>query len=723
MSATTPKQRITLNNLNEPQQLRELNRQLEWVWNQLMGGLTQKALSEGLSNVIESKAEREELDDLGNTVSRQNTLIQQNAAAIAAKANQTAVDSLGNRVSSAETALTLTATRAELASTANGLRSEIGASADEIMAHVGSIQIGGENLMTGTQYFDGDDWTRLTDWEEYPNRYAGCKVLGKNTAWNPPEQKIWVEAGQQYTFSAWLSGQNGYTISIQGHINRESTTDACVVEENIPLMTDTLTSEWKRCSFTATVTQSGWAEPRFEAMTGGGYWYICGMKFERGNRATDWSPAAGELYAGSTLRMNKDEVWIGTPLFGVDINNSSQRFQLDAGGGSFDTLSVKNLQGDNNVARTYRGPGLITIGAGGTYGSLSQATSELNGKILLYNVTIRLLGDLVENASFTGIMGGYSVGIDGQNHTLYGSLALNRNGADMIVVDLTVSGGQTTVSGGGYTDFARDTFRGRGDGTQTYGVLIEHGARVRLMNCAFYNATNLVCASELSNVWMNGSKGGNCTYFLWGYASTVRVTGSRPNGAVRSDNEPIYMPANPASVTVNGGDSTPPVPAVTTASLTATLSGAYGPNGWLSNENDIIQGRYGSGQYRGCMWFDGSSLSGQTIRSATLTLKRIAGSGWSGEITLTLYGMTLSGKSGNPAAGAVSYGILGTIGNGETKVFTLPTAAAQAIANGTATGFMLYAGNEGLINGRQYSANYGRIEGTNGSAPVMSVTY
>ena len=57
MSALNPKQRVTLSNLNEPQQLRELNRQLEWVWNQLMGGLTQKALSPGLSEAIDSKAE------------------------------------------------------------------------------------------------------------------------------------------------------------------------------------------------------------------------------------------------------------------------------------------------------------------------------------------------------------------------------------------------------------------------------------------------------------------------------------------------------------------------------------------------------------------------------------------------------------------------------------------------------------------------------------------
>ena len=52
------KQRMTLNNLSEPQQLRELNRQLEWVWNQLMGGLTSRSLSTGLRQEIQSGAAR-----------------------------------------------------------------------------------------------------------------------------------------------------------------------------------------------------------------------------------------------------------------------------------------------------------------------------------------------------------------------------------------------------------------------------------------------------------------------------------------------------------------------------------------------------------------------------------------------------------------------------------------------------------------------------------------
>ncbi len=58
------KQRITLNNLSEPQQVRELNRQLSWIWDQLLGGLSMKSLNASARAVIDSKASGEEVESL-----------------------------------------------------------------------------------------------------------------------------------------------------------------------------------------------------------------------------------------------------------------------------------------------------------------------------------------------------------------------------------------------------------------------------------------------------------------------------------------------------------------------------------------------------------------------------------------------------------------------------------------------------------------------------------
>lgn len=43
--ANTNNVRRTITNLRDPQQIRELNRQLEWIWNQLLGGLNERAFS------------------------------------------------------------------------------------------------------------------------------------------------------------------------------------------------------------------------------------------------------------------------------------------------------------------------------------------------------------------------------------------------------------------------------------------------------------------------------------------------------------------------------------------------------------------------------------------------------------------------------------------------------------------------------------------------------
>ncbi len=59
---SSAKQRTTLTNLSEPQQMRELNRQLSWIWDQLLGGLNMKSLSADARGIIESKIGSEELE-------------------------------------------------------------------------------------------------------------------------------------------------------------------------------------------------------------------------------------------------------------------------------------------------------------------------------------------------------------------------------------------------------------------------------------------------------------------------------------------------------------------------------------------------------------------------------------------------------------------------------------------------------------------------------------
>ena len=121
------------------------------------------------------------------------------------------------------------------------------------------------------------------------------------------------------------------------------------------------------------------------------------------------------------------------------------------------------------------------------------------------------------------------------------------------------------------------------------------------------------------------------------------------------------------------------------------------------------------------MWFGASALSGKTIKSATLTIKRIAGAGKSSAVNVTLYTSPVTGKSGKPTTGAVSLGTLGKAANGESVIVTLPTSAIGVIAAGGA--LMLDPGDTVNASGKRYSSNYARFEGTDASAPVLTVTY
>ena len=140
------------------------------------------------------------------------------------------------------------------------------------------------------------------------------------------------------------------------------------------------------------------------------------------------------------------------------------------------------------------------------------------------------------------------------------------------------------------------------------------------------------------------------------------------------------------------------------------------------SSNQMIQGRYDSTRYYGCIWFGASALSGKTIKSATLTIKRIAGAGKSSSVNVTLYTSPVTGKSGNPTTNAVSLGTLGKAGNGETVIVNLPTSAIAAIASGGA--LMLDPGDTENADNKRYSANYARFEGKDdGTPPVLTVTY
>ena len=124
------------------------------------------------------------------------------------------------------------------------------------------------------------------------------------------------------------------------------------------------------------------------------------------------------------------------------------------------------------------------------------------------------------------------------------------------------------------------------------------------------------------------------------YAGYIICSGTVPGGSRGTGNNgQLYD----AGVSVDYGSSISVTTPDDTALLYATTTRSY-QGGWRSDTQDVIQGVYSDSGYNsslswnyGCMWFEKLQylLSGTTIKSATLTLSRKAGSG-SGS-TKTLY--------------------------------------------------------------------------------------
>lgn len=171
------KQRITLTNLTEPQQLRELNRQLSWIWDQLLGGLSMKSLNSGARAVIDSKASYEDVDELGNTVEALNTTLTQTQEEIALKAGKEELnavsEALEQRVAAAESEIRVQADEIALRVTQTdyeaGLDGKLDADAPSvgvktesgIVINESGVYVEGQTIDLRTS--DGDEYVNISD--------------------------------------------------------------------------------------------------------------------------------------------------------------------------------------------------------------------------------------------------------------------------------------------------------------------------------------------------------------------------------------------------------------------------------------------------------------------------------------------------------------------------------------------------------------------------------
>lgn len=471
-----------------------------------------------------------------------------------------------------------------------------------------------------------------------------------------------------------------------------------------------------------------------------GYIYFTDVKLEKGSRATDWSPNPEEFRAGSAVTLTEDEVRISTPEFNVEIvrdDGETNMLSIDEDGARMQSLVAPD------VAPRYNGPTALfvnksatseQIASGNYYRSLADALAALSNRWIGNDVEVSVAAGTVEYGTVTlqGTAGSGMITITGDltNHAkLVGKLRVVYSGCPVVLQNMNVdsmSGNVGIECAGSQTMVIVENcvITGKGVGvTGGRGVLAFRGAKADVHSCELYDHERALYAQQAGAIQAYDCKG-NCKIGV--SSGIIHASGTMP------DTTTTFAPAKWAgevfasNVSVDQGSrpSTEAEPTTVNVTASATDSWYSASGAWLNQDNVIRQGYYsGMGEWSGCFWFPTASFSGKTIKTGSLTLTRTAGSGKSGEVTLTLYGITVASASGDPNSGRVSYGALGTIANGETKPFTLPAAAAQALANGTIKGFMLCANDGAVMSGRKYSTNYCKIGSAGSTLPQLSVTY
>ena len=157
-------------------------------------------------------------------------------------------------------------------------------SANNIKNAINDIEIGGTNLWTGTKDFSTDAWVNMTHWLDSDEVYKGFAVKQRTGAWQGLSQDIEFNVGDVITFSGYVKKTAGAVFVYTGYGTGKTDKDGVA-------MNVANNDEWTYFNTTFKVTTAGTIRCRVENNTSDATIYVCGLKLEKGNKATDWTPA------------------------------------------------------------------------------------------------------------------------------------------------------------------------------------------------------------------------------------------------------------------------------------------------------------------------------------------------------------------------------------------------------------------------------------------------
>lgn len=304
----------------------------------------------------------------------------------------------------------------------------------DITNAINNINIGGRNLLKKTKNFDKYSWDNENFWSTETEKYKDLTVKSFSGAWGGLYQSYSVVKGEIYTFSAYVKSSNESKVYFYSAPNGQSYT-------NRDAKTFNVSTEWIRISVSFTVTTTATAQFRFEKPESTSKLYICGIKLEKGNKATDYTEAPEDVQSYTDTKVSSVEQQITasaiTTKISTAINNGTSSINTTYFTQDNTGLTIKNggIKVLNNVNTQIFGVDintqqLLIRGELEQFNSNGRKSVEIkNNALRIYNYKSTnddLVGGFANVNDFTNTSGDSGVALYGtQGHAL--SIGMKRD--------------------------------------------------------------------------------------------------------------------------------------------------------------------------------------------------------------------------------------------------------------------------------------------------------
>jgi hypothetical protein len=284
-----------------------------------------------------------------------------------------------------------------------------------------------------------------------------------------------------------------------------------------------------------------------------------------------------------------------------------------------------------------------------------------------------------------GFVGGGEMFLTGAGGRIIGGLIINgcahwiqsnglifsdSGGGNLVESDATIR-----VNASRHIEVINNRIQSNGVATRCINFTQSSGGIVRLTQ--LNGAARAVTAGEASVIQCYDNRGAGSTSGYQANSGIIMSQGSAPTGGSSASNSgKIFASVTNDAPTSTDGGTAPPTSTKRTKSWKAIGGSTYGLTFNTWSPGDATQGAYGGGQNHKGMWRfpDGvqSTLTGKTIDSGTITVRRLTTGGTSGPQPIYLFTANTNALSGGEPGITSGPVLLGSLAWGDSKTFRIP---------------------------------------------------